>query len=95
MCLVSNVTHSDEKGCDRNGRDFGWEIAHAAEGYTNSAHVWMCASFKGHFPSPTPYDSQLFRRCMTLCNHPSKHHLPPMQPPRCVSSQGRRACCPP
>ena len=59
-----------EKVANRNGWDFGWEIAHAAVSrrppislymvvasthmYTHPASVGICPSFKDHFCRPVP-----------------------------------------
>jgi hypothetical protein len=64
------VGYSDAKGCDRDGRDFGWEIAHAAvsrrppfflgttvartAGYTYAATVWDFSRVQGPFPVALP-----------------------------------------
>jgi hypothetical protein len=60
--------YSDAKVANRNGRDFGWEIAHAAvsgrpsisldaivartEGYTHAANVWDVSIAQAIFLSP-------------------------------------------
>ena len=69
--LEAQLTHtpySDEKVANRNGRDFGWEIAHAAvsrrppiflakivpriEGYTYNASIWALSIVQGPFSAP-------------------------------------------
>ena len=62
-CPSCVLTYSNEKVANRNGRDFGWEIAHAAvsrrppislytivahtEGYTYAAKVWDLSIVQG------------------------------------------------
>jgi hypothetical protein len=70
------VLYSDAKVANRDVRDFGWEIAHAAvttrwypvpRATRTTLGFGICPSFKGHFLSrrakPESFDSQLWHRC--------------------------------